>query len=364
MKKKILLTGAGFTHNFGLPLARQVWGMIFNDPSIQSTKKVRGALLKTFNYEDLYSQVLTQDKYQCDKKPFLNRISEVFNDTFEELCIQSINNEQKYGIKFNDIRKFIKLFSGKDGNLTPYIFSLNQDLFLERVFMLNNEMLFSPFLGSCLWNFNPCVQQQAIKMKHSQLRALNVKDWDNKTDGIVPSGADLKFAKAKFDINAEGSKRDLPFYIKMHGSVGWRYKDDGIDMPLVMGTGKKEQISNHPLLDEYYKIFEKTILENETDLLVIGYSFSDGHINKLLSSAIEKKILKIHIVNPQPVDKFKSMLEGNAKKHARHIYSCLGGYYEGTLRDLFPYVQNTPVTSAIQSTTLLWEQLNGNFFKI
>ena len=40
-RTKILLTGAGFTHNFGLPLARHVWGMIFNDPNIQKAKQIR-----------------------------------------------------------------------------------------------------------------------------------------------------------------------------------------------------------------------------------------------------------------------------------------------------------------------------------
>jgi len=38
---RVLLTGAGFTKNFGGPLAREIWSLIFNNPRIQQTPSLR-----------------------------------------------------------------------------------------------------------------------------------------------------------------------------------------------------------------------------------------------------------------------------------------------------------------------------------
>ncbi len=74
---KILLTGAGFTFNFGLPLARDIWGMIFNHPEIQKTKLVRKHMLKdeSYNYEYLYSLVLNDSKFKDERNIFIKRIA-------------------------------------------------------------------------------------------------------------------------------------------------------------------------------------------------------------------------------------------------------------------------------------------------
>jgi hypothetical protein len=63
---KILLTGAGFSHNFKLPLARHVWTMIFNDPKIQKSPSIRCALFdRTYNYESLYEKILSSNNKEC-----------------------------------------------------------------------------------------------------------------------------------------------------------------------------------------------------------------------------------------------------------------------------------------------------------
>lgn len=49
MGNKILLTGAGFSHNFGLPLAKNVWGMIFNNPLLKRLKLTKQELLNKTN---------------------------------------------------------------------------------------------------------------------------------------------------------------------------------------------------------------------------------------------------------------------------------------------------------------------------
>ncbi len=42
--KSILFTGAGFSANFGGPLAREISNLIFNNPIVQNNKILREAL--------------------------------------------------------------------------------------------------------------------------------------------------------------------------------------------------------------------------------------------------------------------------------------------------------------------------------
>ncbi|KAF5421924.1 MAG: hypothetical protein C5S44_05655 [Candidatus Methanocomedens sp.] len=39
--KHVLLTGAGFTKNFGTPLASEMWAEIFNHKKIQAQPKIK-----------------------------------------------------------------------------------------------------------------------------------------------------------------------------------------------------------------------------------------------------------------------------------------------------------------------------------
>ena len=56
-KNLILLTGAGFTHNFGGFLGREMWAKIFNNPLIQTRTRIRELLLEDFDFESVYSRI-------------------------------------------------------------------------------------------------------------------------------------------------------------------------------------------------------------------------------------------------------------------------------------------------------------------
>ncbi len=68
-KEVIILTGAGFTNNFGGFLAKDMWAAIFNSPSIQGSKKLKELLLQDDeDYESIYSRVLTRDNFTEEEK--------------------------------------------------------------------------------------------------------------------------------------------------------------------------------------------------------------------------------------------------------------------------------------------------------
>jgi len=58
ISKCILLTGAGFTHNFGGFLGEEMWAEIFNHPEIQKQSNVRELMLHDHDYESVYNKIL------------------------------------------------------------------------------------------------------------------------------------------------------------------------------------------------------------------------------------------------------------------------------------------------------------------
>ena len=354
MSNKVLLTGAGFSYNVGFPLARQVWGLIFNDPDIQSMSSLRKELLENYNYEDLYSKVLMNEHYLKCKEPFKKKISDIFNIRFEEICLKAIDGASIGSIEINyqDLYLFIKKFSHKNN----YLFTTNQDLFLERLFIKNKDMLASPYVGNCLWNYNHNSEFNCLNNTISALR--NIKEFENE-EYFLPTQSELLEIK-------KGNKFCKNTYYKLHGSIGWESKNHNAkDTPLVMGTNKSELIQSEPVFTEYLKVFEAALCQDNASLLVIGYSFSDKHINKIILKAAKQHKLKIHVLSPTPVDDFKSDLSKEIKFgcDSEYIYEQLYGYYESMLENLFP-INDTALykEDSIRSKSEDWMMLNKNFF--
>lgn len=67
-KKNILLTGAGFTANFGAPLAKEMWSKLLNNPKMASLEKIREKLLSDFDFENVYSEVLNDENISEEEK--------------------------------------------------------------------------------------------------------------------------------------------------------------------------------------------------------------------------------------------------------------------------------------------------------
>lgn len=63
ISKTILLTGAGFSANFGGYLAEEMWSIIFNHPEVQKHSAVREFMLSPigkYDYESIYHIVVRE----------------------------------------------------------------------------------------------------------------------------------------------------------------------------------------------------------------------------------------------------------------------------------------------------------------
>lgn len=334
----VLLLGAGFTKNFGGLLAEEMWTHIFNHEEIQAQPRIKKLMLNNFDYEDIYYSVLKNLK---DKENLFLPIE--FTDEEKK----AIKNATKYAYEYIDeiIRNQANLFN----SLSPYkdlvssfktlrkkyqvvwpngkisyqpfstesksfIFTLNQDLFFERIYWNNSVASLSiPGIPNDVkWfesNFNePLEQEDYIKLPSKD----EFKSLENDL---------LKFGNF--------------FLIKLHGSFNWK-SSNGSDI-MVIGRSKNRQIKNEPLLCYYYEIFKKVLSQTNRRLLVIGYGFGDEHINSVISNAVENYGLKIYILSPEPPNKLKERLCAGCKKETVNIWYGISGYsqkVEEILRNL------------------------------
>jgi SIR2-like domain len=67
---------------------------------------------------------------------------------------------------------------------------------------------------------------------------------------------------------------------------------------LIIGGQKAVNINQFPILTWYHQQFRDLLHRHGAKLMVIGYSFSDAHINDAIMDAIKQGDLKIFLVDP------------------------------------------------------------------
>jgi hypothetical protein len=158
---------------------------------------------------------------------------------------------------------------------SSFIVTLNQDLALERHWYNFNH-----------WGMRVCLpgmpNPQGMYSGGRHFFGPDLPAYSHQFDVVVPKEPLLEL---KSNLN----------YVKLHGSFNWRF-DDGTST-LVMGGSKLEQIVRSPLLLAYHEIFSK-VLSGTQKLLVIGYSFQDEHINKVIADAVSQAGLRVAIWDP------------------------------------------------------------------
>lgn len=319
-QKNLLLTGAGFTANFGGLLAREMWSKILSHKEIENIPKVKTLLLGNFDFEAVYSEVANKTRFDDREREIFQKIvSDSYADMDDTLRNGSVGGFAEYGIFWHWIATLVHKFDGTQG--TPgAIFTLNQDLAMERM------KTFAPPLGIT-----------AVKYR---------EHWDSHFAGQIdlkkpitlPTDTELQEFFEK-----HLSSCGVPYYIKLHGSQGWLSSDS--KNQLVLGTNKYEDIQKEPLLKWYFQLFEKALYRKEVKLFVIGYSFNDAHVNSCILKAVQEYALKIYVISPEDPERLKWRLEGRlpgdpqaafSQSDNIKIWEAISGYFPYKLKDIFP----------------------------
>ncbi len=303
VNKHVLLTGSGFTKDFGGFLANEMWSWIFNyldDNDYLNLKK----LLRNendFDYESIYYKIIDGDFTDKDRKAITNAVRGAYRNLDDKILAYKRGDQT---VSISGVNKFIERFAGHY-KTKGFLFTLNQDLFIERYCRPSN--------------YKPITLGAAHKPNHSE-RALEESDYVN-----LPNSID--------EINDNRMVSIDFLYVKLHGSYHWK-SHDGSDK-MVIGMDKEKQIQEEPLLNYYFDCFKEVLSKNDVKLFVIGYGFGDKHINKVIADSVQNNNLKLYVLNPSNPKKFKDDLY-REKPHGDRIWNGFACYYPYSLAEVFP----------------------------
>ncbi len=312
-KNSILLTGAGFTKNFGGFLGSEMWAQIFNDIEIQNNNNLRGLLQEDYDFESVYSTVMTGKFSEEDKNVMKRVVERAYKNLDDATKDWVFNTDSPHPVNWYGWNKLTNLFAG-EGDTKGLFFTLNQDIFIER--KNGHRSPGAPFFAQELYNGH-------------------CRDFTPDKFVTLPREDAVIKAEQAFKDHAGLT------YIKLHGSYGWRSSDGSNQM--VIGKNKSELIEKEPLLKWYSELFQQVIKEGGKKILIVGYGFGDQHINQVLVDGVNNHDLKIYIISTKPPSELKNLFDRGGHYYARDILKGLRGYFPYQLKEIFPGNQDETV---------------------
>jgi hypothetical protein len=266
----ILLTGAGFSYNWGGPLASEVFSQLLADKDIDEPTRER-----LFAAPGGFEQVLAELQLSTDPEDkkrhnaLITAVVGIFNGMNNTFMQMQFEFESPPSVQ-HSMAAFLSRFHA--------IFTLNQDALLEQHY--------DPHIGP--------------PMNWGRLNTPGMRFMPP----FQPTGARQdKFAIMEPNPPFTGFGTGAQPYVKLHGSVNWVESNRGSRI-LIMGGQKAVSIGLFPILTWYHEEFRKMLLRPSARLMVIGYSFSDTHINDAIVEGL-KAGLKLFVVDPYAMDALK-----------------------------------------------------------
>ncbi|HHT9944042.1 TPA: SIR2 family protein, partial [Legionella pneumophila] len=318
MVNRVLLTGAGFTHNFGAPVANEMATHIFNLLKCPEEKKLKKIIREyAYDYESAYQAIISGGYSSKEQSIMKVALIEAYN--YLDGIINKIGNELIYTIYSVENELIKNLLISHKGS--GFIFTLNQDLFIERKCRSRVD------IGYCL---------PAAKTNFLKLDNIN-RDFDNSLYSLNNNEQHIEAEKLNFlnkldKVRTGKNSTPMIAYVKLHGSMDWL--SNGDSQLMIVGGNKSQYIDKFPLLKWYYELFKEEIKKDKAKLLIIGYGFMDEHINIAIKNAIEENDLQLYIIDPTKQVDFENGLIN--KKHGKEILDAICGYYPYKLSEIFP----------------------------
>ncbi len=305
--KRVLLAGAGFSHNWGGYLATKIWEDIYGHPRV----KMRPAIGRLMVGERSFERVLGCVRRSPFETEDAAAVEQAISDTFDRMD-STYRDAGRRAVADSTINDFLSQFCRRQvGQGTGFIFSLNQDLLFERIYgtMVNREKLTIPGI-----------------------------QWISPAR-LFPTVDAIPLAVISNPMHDEPPQLERRFnLIKLHGSVNWRSSDGS--MTMVVGDHKTDFIASSPLLAWYWDIFETVLCAGDVRLMVIGYSWSDDHINSTIVRAVSDHGLQVYFWDlKDPRDMLAKVLGGDIILRDGFL-----GKASGTIEAIMPAHPYNPTT--------------------
>lgn len=276
----LLLLGAGFSHNWGGLLATEAFEYLLGVREIQRSQFLRRALWAAKERGEGFEGALSDLQSEHDQRPnnqtrfALETLESVIDQMFADMnraFHERVNFEFQNQIAYQ-IGPFLARFDA--------IFTLNQDVLLERHYMSNDGYLFQ---APRRWDAHALPGMHAHRTpEHTGPIVWSGPTWEP----ILPLGIGVP-------------ARTQPYY-KLHGSSNWRTAEGG--RLLVAGGNKIRTIRSLEILRLYLAEFERRIGEPDTKLMIIGYGFRDHHINDAIKAAGGRGSFGLYVIDTKGID--------------------------------------------------------------
>jgi len=249
-----LLIGAGVSKACGLPnvddLTKEVRKVLTNENFIKLIEE-------NDNVETILNKIQQLSSLITDNNE-INGLSVGDIKEIEKVIKRTIYQKLSPTVNFDNLCNLVIWLNFINQEHEKEIFSLNYDLLLELALEKNDIPYFSGFIG-------------------------NVKPF------FVPDSVD--------DFNGLYVKRSWTKLWKLHGSLNFKKSKERKIFIENTTTGEYEDLLIYPSMDKYLSSrkapfisyldrLRKYLLINEKVILILGYSFSDEHINDLIINGL------------------------------------------------------------------------------
>jgi hypothetical protein len=303
-----LLLGAGFSRNWGGWLANEVFEYLLGVQEVVDDTQLQADLWRHKDrggFEAALEELQIEASRSGDRRrleTMENAVQRMFADMdkgFQGQRGELFRFEFVAGADL--MRQFLSRFDA--------IFTLNQDVLLERQYF--NEGM--PLLNPQKWD------TWGIPGMRAEVSSMVRVPGSEEVPTYTPSG----------DFNT--SARIQPF-LKLHGSANWRDQDGRLIIAL--GGNKAGTIRANDVLTKQFSYFRTSVSQGACRLMIIGYGFQDQHINQLLLDAVTSSGLRLFIIDPLGVDvalenrdkplrqknKFAGYIIGASRRSLREIF--------------------------------------------
>jgi hypothetical protein len=218
--KRVLLTGAGWSRNWGGQLANEVWQSLIGHPRIRANTGLHSLLLDEPAFEVALGKTSGAPFTAADRAD----IEQAVVETFIAMDGEIARSDQDPWINIYKVQELLFRFFGERsaGNSAGYLFTLNQDIFFER-HLYNEHVAGAP--GAVLPGLVPTPGQR----------------WFNTNIGAYDQTFTMQPVA---DPRTQGRLANQMNVIKLHGSFNWRSPAGGDVM--VVGTAKTSRIASMP----------------------------------------------------------------------------------------------------------------------
>ncbi len=209
---------------------------------------------------------------------------------------------------------FRRLLRSRRGDLPRIrVFTTNYDLIIEKALDESGVAYLDGFTGTVSRMFRPEVYDQDIYVHVSKESSRSTR---------LP---------------------DMLYLYKLHGSINWKSRPSPAtlgsavvvqnpdwtndeDLLMIYPTPQKESdVLGYPYAD-IFKTFASTVNASETGLLVVGYGFSDDHLNRLIFQALAAvPTFQLLVIDPFAAEVRDDELVGAAPNLGYELSSAMTG---------------------------------------